>query len=81
VNRGVAVLLAIIGGAALAFAAVLVGVGALAGLLWIYVFGDNPWPGWVDAALNLAIPIIGLALWACFGWFIWRRLTVSPPTG
>jgi hypothetical protein len=74
VNRWVALLLAIIGGAAAALALVMFGTAGLFGLLWIFVFGDDPWPGWVESALNIAIPIIGLALWALFSWAIWNRL-------
>lgn len=31
-------------------------VGLIAGVLWLYVFGDNPWP----AATDWVIPVIGL---------------------
>jgi hypothetical protein len=74
VNRWVALLLAIIGGAAVALALSMFATAAIVGLLWIFVFGDDPWPGWVEPALNVAIPIVGLALWALFGWVIWSKL-------
>jgi hypothetical protein len=74
VNRWVALLLAIIGGAAAALAILMFGTAAAAGLLWIFVFGDDPWPAWTETALNIAIPIVGLALWAMFSWAIWNRL-------
>jgi hypothetical protein len=74
VNRALAVLLAIIGGAAAALFAVIVFGGALLGILWLFVFGDDPWPGWAESALNIAIPLVGLFLWAVFGWQIWLRL-------
>ena len=67
-------LLAIIGGAAVALGMLMIGTGAVAGLLWIFVFGDDPWPGWPMTALNVLIPIVGLFLWAMFGWQIWLRL-------
>ena len=73
-SRIAAALLAIIGGAAVALGVVMLGTGALAGLLWIFVFGDDPWPGWAMTALNIFIPIVGLFLWAVFGWQIWLRL-------
>jgi hypothetical protein len=76
VNRGVAILLAIIGGAAVSLAAVMALVAIAYGFLWIFVFGDDPWPGWVEGGLNIIIPIVGLALWALVGWLIWLRLTV-----
>lgn len=73
-NRWLALLLAAVGGGTLAFAAILGAVAALGGLLWIYVFGDNPWPAWAMTALNILIPLCGLALWVVFAWVIWRRL-------
>ena len=73
-NRGIALLLAVIGGAAVALALAMFGTAAAVGFLWIFVFGDDPWPGWVEPALNIAIPIVGLALWAMFSWAIWNRL-------
>lgn len=73
-NRFAAALLAITGGAAIALGVLMIGTGAVAGLLWIFVFGDDPWPGWAMTALNVLIPIVGLLLWAIFGWQIWLRL-------
>ena len=73
-NRFAAALLAVIGGAAVALGILMLGTGALAGLLWIFVFGDDPWPGWAMTTLNILIPIAGLFLWAMFGWQIWLRL-------
>lgn len=73
-NPVVAALLAIIGGAAVALGVTMLGTGALGGLLWIFVFGDDPWPGWAMTTLNVLIPIVGLFLWAVFGWQIWLRL-------
>ena len=50
-SRGVALLLAILGGAVAAFAATVAFVGVTAGVLWIYVFGDDTWPAWVDPVM------------------------------
>ena len=73
-NRWVALLLAIIGGAAAALAILMFGTAAAVGALWIFVFGDDPWPAWFEPTLNIAIPIVGLVLWAMFSWAIWNRL-------
>ena len=73
-NRAVVVLLAVIGGAAAALFALMIVGGAFLGILWLFVFGDDPWPGWADAALNFVIPLVGLFLFALFGWQIWLRL-------
>ena len=79
-NRWAALLLAVIGGAAVALGLSMLGAAALFGLLWIFVFGDDPWPGWVEPSLNVAIPIAGLALWALFSWAIWNRLKSPHPS-
>ena len=73
-NRFAAALLAIIGGAAVALGVLMLGTGAVAGILWIFVFGDDPWPNWAMTTLNLIIPVVGLFLWAVFGWQLWLRL-------
>ena len=80
-NRGLALLISVIGGAVGALAVVIAVGGGLLGLLWLYVFGDDPWPVWAENFLNLAIPIAGLVLWAIIGWIIWRRLTGLPEAG
>jgi hypothetical protein len=76
-SRWAALLLALIGGAAGALAVVTGITVATYGVLWLYVFGDDSWPPWIDRALNIVIPIVGLALWAYFAWLIWKR--VAPP--
>ena len=73
-NRFAAALLAIIGGAAVALGVLMLGSGAVAGILWIFVFGDDPWPNWAMTTLNLIIPVVGLFFWAVFGWQLWLRL-------
>ena len=73
-NRVIAALLAIVGGGAAALGVMMLGTGMLAGFLWIFVFGDDPWPGWAMTTLNVLIPIVGLFLWSVFGWQIWLRL-------
>jgi uncharacterized membrane protein len=81
VNRWLALLLAVIGGAAVSLATMMGFVAMIYGALWIFVFGDDPWPSWVESILNIAVPLIGLALWAVVGWLIWLRLTVRPEAG
>ena len=80
-RRWVALLVAIVGGAIAAYTATLLAGGALMGFLWIYVFGDDPWPGWAMTAIELLLPLGGLILWAVFGWLIWSRLTAHRPAG
>jgi len=74
VKRWVAVLLAIIGGAIAAYTTILLLAGALLGVFWLWIFGDDPWPGWATSGFDVLIPVGGLVLWAIFGWLIWARL-------
>ena len=71
---GVALLLAIVGGAIAAYTAILLVAGTMLGVLWLWVFGDDPWPHWAIIGLDILIPVGGLVLWAVFGWLIWSRL-------
>jgi hypothetical protein len=80
-SRVLALLLAVIGGAAIAFAVLLALVPTFYGFLWIFVFGDDSWPDWVDQVSNIAVPLIGLAIWALAGWFIWKHLVARRRAG
>ena len=80
-NRALVLLLAIVGGAAGALAIMMCLTAVLMGTLWIFVFGDDPWPSWFEPVLNVAIPITGLLLWFYVGWLIWRRLLALHPEG
>jgi hypothetical protein len=46
-----------------AMVAVLVGA-AVAGVLWLFVFGDNPWPPSVGTALTVLFVVVALVVWA-----------------
>lgn len=73
----VALLLAIAGGAIAAYTTVLLIGGAVLGVLWLWVFGDDLWPQWAMTGLELIIPVGGLVLWAIFAWIIWVQLKRS----
>lgn len=77
----VVLLLAIVGGAIAAYTTVLLVGAAIVGVLWLWVFGDDPWPKWVTTSFDTLLPIGGLILWAIFGWQIWLRFKGSHPTG
>jgi hypothetical protein len=79
VNRWAILLLALIGGAAGALGIMMGFTAALMGFLWIFVFGDDPWPSWVEPALDVALPVLGLILWAYFTRLIWRRVAALHP--
>jgi hypothetical protein len=74
VKRWVAVLIAIVGGAMAGYTTILLVAGGLLGVFWLWIFGDDPWPGWATAGFHVLVPVGGLLLWAVFGWLIWARL-------
>ena len=71
-KRGTALLVSILGGAILGYVFFLLIAGAVLGFLWIYVFGDDPWPAWSEPVLGGAIIVGGFACWASFSLRIWR---------
>ena len=48
---------------AAAIVAVLLGA-AVAGGLWLFVFGDNPWPASASTALTVLLMVVGVGVWA-----------------
>jgi hypothetical protein len=55
--------------------------GALTGILWLFVFGDNIWPAYIEQVLPILFVLTLLFLWAIFialGYFIGRRLEKDP---
>src|SRR6266508_5115496 len=55
--------------------------GAAIGILWIYVFGDNPWPSVTETILSISLVLTFLILWAAtitFGYFMGKRLEKEP---
>jgi membrane protein YdbS with pleckstrin-like domain len=57
----------------LGFMAGLIGCGAFAaGIGWIFLFGDDPWPSWSDAAIIAAALIGGVVVGAAVGLASWR---------
>ena len=55
--------------------------GGLLGILWIYVFGDNPWPSSIETTLSILIVLAFLLVWAgssILGYGIGRKLEKDP---
>jgi hypothetical protein len=51
--------------------------GAVMGVLWIFIFGDNPWPASVENSLGVVFVLAFLILWIGLiiaGYFIGKRL-------
>ena len=59
----------------------LIVAGTAAGALWIFVFGDNPWPASVEKILPIMILAVFLVVWTAIlaaGFFIGKRLERDP---
>lgn len=55
--------------------------GGLAGILWLYVFGDDPWPSFVEQLTSVVFVLVVLAIWIAFillGYVVGRRLEDDP---
>ena len=55
--------------------------GALAGIFWVFVFGDNPWPAAAETVISILFVLVFLALWIGFivlGYWFGRRLEYDP---
>lgn len=55
--------------------------GASLGLLWIYVFGDNPRPASTETTIAIGVVLTFFILWICFltlGYVIGKRLENEP---
>jgi len=55
--------------------------GGVIGILWIYVFGDNPWPVSTDTLLSVLLIVGFLLLWTASiaaGYVIGKRLESDP---
>lgn len=55
--------------------------GAVVGVLWLFVFGDNPWPLVSDKVLSILLVLVFLLLWITSivaGYTVGKRLEGSP---
>lgn len=60
----------------------LVFTGATVGLLWIFVFGDNPIPSTVENIMSISIALVFLMVWMgtiAIGFGVGKRLEQDPP--
>jgi hypothetical protein len=54
---------------------------AFAGVLWIYVFGDNPWPSDAEQLISIVFGLTVLTLWIAstvLGYVVGKRLEKDP---
>ena len=73
-NRWLALAIAILCGSVAAFVAAMAFVGTVYGFLWIYVYGDNPWPDWVEPAMSVLLLAVASGTGATVAYVIWKRL-------
>lgn len=55
--------------------------GGLTGILWLYVFGDDPWPSFAGQVISVLFVLAVLGAWLAFillGYFVGRRLENDP---
>jgi hypothetical protein len=55
--------------------------GGLMGILWIYVFGDDPWPPAVEMIVSVAFVLAALLLWLgliALGYVVGKKLERDP---
>jgi hypothetical protein len=55
--------------------------GGLMGILWIYIFGDNPWPPSIETVVSILFVLVVLILWIGFivsGYIVGKRLEKNP---
>lgn len=55
--------------------------GALAGILWIYVFGDHPWPSYTEPLISMGFVLAVLTIWIVsigLGYVVGKRLEKDP---
>lgn len=55
--------------------------GGLAGILWLYVFGDDPWPSYVEQLTAVLFVLVVLGIWItfiAFGYVVGKRLEDDP---
>jgi len=55
--------------------------GAVAGILWIYIFGDNPWPSSTQIVLSAVLVLTFLILWIALivaGYITGKKLENDP---
>jgi hypothetical protein len=55
--------------------------GGLMGILWVFVFGDNPWPASIETIVSIAFVLVALSLWTGFlilGYIVGKRFEKDP---
>lgn len=55
--------------------------GGLVGILWLYVFGDDPWPSYIEQLTTVLFVLVVLGIWIAFivlGYVVGKRLEDEP---
>jgi hypothetical protein len=81
VPRSVRLLLALLAAAIGAWAGIVVIGGGTAGIAWLFLFGDDSWPGWAEPVI-LGIAILGAIVFAWRGGrSVWLALDKAAGSG
>ena len=78
-NRWLALALALFGGALAAWFGAMGAFAIFYGVLWIFVFGDSPWPQWVDAALPVLLLLVAIPGAVAVAWAVYVRWRLGWP--
>jgi hypothetical protein len=78
-NRWLAATIAIAIGIVVGGVIMLSVAAAIGSLMWVFVFGDDSWPAWVDPAFAIGMPLLWLGSAAGLAWIVWLKLGVRRP--
>ena len=70
--RWLRIVLTILAAAIGAYAGLIMVGGGAAGTAWLFLFGDDPWPGWSEIVIPLVALAGSLAGAYAFGLAAWR---------
>ena len=48
-----------------------IALGILAGMAWIFLFGDDPWPKWAETFILVPAVAAGIVAGGLTGWALW----------
>lgn len=51
------------------------------GICWIFIFGDDPWPDWVEPALGIVVVGAGIIMALVTAWIVFNQLRATDRAG
>ena len=80
-SRPVRILLSLLAAAIGGWAGVMIVGGGAAGLAWLFLFGDDPWPGWAEPVILTIAALGGLIFAWRGGRSVWLALDKAASAG